>query len=136
MSLTWECSQDGLEPQFKQDIIDVLTPSPYDWRIVYGYRSLALQAELYAKYEAGGNRAAPPGKSAHNYGLAVDVQLLVNGQQDWNTRHPGWQWLFAAVLAAPRLHSGSGFGDSDHIERYNWHAFMNWQSPVNPQVTT
>ena len=36
-----------------------------------GYRSFAKQAELKKKY---GRRAAAPGKSKHNYGLAVDIQ--------------------------------------------------------------
>lgn len=39
------------------------------------YRSNERQAELYAKYKAGtGGRAAPPGKSFHGTGKAVDIQ--------------------------------------------------------------
>lgn len=136
MSLIWSCSQDGLEPQFKQDIIDLLTPSAYHWSIVYGYRTIAQQTVLYEAHLKGGPLAAPPGHSAHNFGLAVDVQYLVDGAPDWNIYHPGWTWLFDAVKAAPRLHSGRSFGDSDHIERYNWHQFEHWNDAVSPTVTT
>jgi D-alanyl-D-alanine carboxypeptidase len=134
--LTWQCSQDSLEPQFKQDVIDLLTPSEYHWAIIYGYRTLAEQEVLYQAHLAGGPLATAPGNSAHNYGLAVDVQLLVNGQQDWDTNHPGWQWLFAAILPTPRLHSGKAFGDDDHVERLNWREFKNWATTSPPTVTT
>lgn len=128
MSLIWECSQDGLEPQFKQDVIDLLTPSEYDWVIMYGYRSLDQQLELYNKHLAGGPLAAPPGHSAHNYGLAVDVQLRVNNEPIWKLDNPGWVWLFAAIRPTPRLHSGIAFGDADHIERLNWREYKDWDN--------
>jgi hypothetical protein len=136
MSLTWDCSDADLEPQFKADVVDLLTNSPYDWHIEYGYRTIAEQTKLYEAHLAGGPLAAPPGHSAHNFGLAVDVQLIVGGVADWDTSHPGWQWLFAAVLAAPRLHSGRGFGDDDHIERVNWHLYEHWNdTPPTPVAT-
>lgn len=134
MSLSWECSQDGLEPQFKQDVIELLTPSEYDWRIIYGYRTIELQTQLYEAHLKGGPLAAPPGKSAHNFGLAVDVQLIVDGNAVWDLSNPGWVWLFAAILPTPRLHSGRSFGDSDHIEVYHWQEHKNWN--ISPQVTT
>lgn len=43
-------------------------------KINEGLRSRERQAELYAKYRSGtGGRAAPPGKSFHETGMAVDV---------------------------------------------------------------
>ena len=39
-------------------------------RVSSGYRSTESQARLYAKYPA---RAAKPGRSLHEYGVAVDV---------------------------------------------------------------
>lgn len=131
MALTWDCSPIGLNPQFKTDIEALLTPSQYDWRITSGYRSLNEQQTLYEAHLKGGPLATKPGNSAHNYGLAVDVALILNGQEDWNTSHTAWQWLFSGIYAAPRLHSGTGFGDPDHIERYNWREYKNWNaSPV------
>jgi len=131
--LTWSCSQDGLEPQFKQDVIDLLTPSEYHWAIVYGFRSIELQTQLYEAHLKGGPLAAAPGKSAHNFGLAVDVQLLVDGQQVWDLSNPGWVWLFAAILPTPRLHSGKSFGDADHIERVDWRLFKDWANTPAPE---
>lgn len=136
MSLSWDCSQDGLEPQFKQDVIDLLTPSEYHWVIEYGYRTIEQQTKLYEIHLKGGPLAAPPGKSPHNFGLAVDVQLIVADEPVWNTDHPGWQWLFSAIIPTPRLHSGRSFGDSDHIERVHWHLYKDWVKELPSQVET
>lgn len=124
----WLCSQAGLEPQFAADVNKLLSESEYIWNVVYGYRTLAKQEELYKIHLAGGPLAAPPGRSAHNFGLAVDVQLFKPGTDDleWNVKAAGWQWLFNAVAVSPRMHSGISFGDFDHIERYNWKAFKTW----------
>ena len=131
--LHWACKTDGLQPQFLQDIEDLLTPSPYVWNAVYGFRTLAEQAELYKIHLAGGPLAAPPGKSAHNFGLAVDVQLFKPDSDDleWNVKAAGWQWLFDNIAPTPRLHSGISFGDFDHIERYNWQASKTWNKQVD-----
>jgi hypothetical protein len=145
--ITWDVNVADLAqlaPSFRVDVTTVLAASPYDWRVVYAYRSLDLQQVLYDKYRAGGPLAAPPGRSAHNFGLAVDVQLWVPDapspsdpmRMEWNVKARGWQWLFAAVKGAPRLHSGIEFGDFDHIERLNWKLYKDWSvqskpSPVN-----
>lgn len=117
-----------LKSQFRQDVNALLRDSPYDWTVIYGYRSLAEQQVLWEKYQAGGPKAAPPGKSAHNYGLAVDVALDGSDkpglQPDWNTEHPGWKWLFDAIWKHPRLHSGRSFSDSDHVEAVGWKALI------------
>lgn len=123
--IVWKCSQDHLDPTFKEDVVKLLTESPFTWNVMYGFRSTAEQNALYQKHLKGGPLAAPPGKSAHEFGLAIDVQLVENGRADWDTSHPGWKWLFAAIWAAPRLHSGRTFNDADHIERYNWKLHKN-----------
>lgn len=44
------------------------------------YRSCELQAELYARYQAGtGGKAAPPGRSWHNRGLSLDAPSSEQG---------------------------------------------------------
>lgn len=46
------------------------------FRVGSGYRSLAEQARLYARWKArvpGQAQAAPPGRSMHNFGLAADL---------------------------------------------------------------
>lgn len=46
-------------------------------RAVSTVRSSKRQAQLYALYKSGkGGRAAPPGSSAHEYGLALDVNIF------------------------------------------------------------
>jgi hypothetical protein len=117
-----------LQPVFRIDVEKLLHASPYHWTVTYGFRSREEQAELYAKFKAGGPRAAPPGKSAHNFGLAIDVALdgddtLAGLQPDWNTSHEGWRWLFDAIAEHPRLHSGRSFNDACHIERLGWGRF-------------
>ena len=128
MTLDWRSvDPEKLDPTFRRDVEALLESSPFAWTVLYGFRSLAEQEKLWRAYQSGGPRAAPPGKSAHNYGLAVDV--VPDGdpnkaglQPDWNTGHPAWKWLFEAVFRHPRLHSGRSFHDSDHIEAVNWKA--------------
>jgi peptidoglycan L-alanyl-D-glutamate endopeptidase CwlK len=56
-------------------------------RFAWVLRDAAVQAELYAKYKAGGPKAAAPGLSFHGYGLAVDFCLLVEGKSvSWDTK--------------------------------------------------
>ena len=114
-----------LQPSFRFDVEKLLRESPYSWTVTYGYRTIEEQESLWEKYKAGGPRAAPPGKSAHNFGLAIDVALdgddsLAGLQPDWNTSHAGWRWLFEAIAKHPRLHSGRSFNDACHIERLGW----------------
>lgn len=113
-----------LDPVFRKAVEAFLTASPYRWEVRYGYRSLEEQAALYAKYQAGGPRAAPAGRSAHNFGRAVDVVLdgseNPGTQADWDTSHPGWKWLTEACLHHPTLHSGARYADYGHIELVGW----------------
>lgn len=45
-------------------------------RIASGFRSIQQQAGLYEKYKReGGAPVAPPGRSRHNYGIAVDLHF-------------------------------------------------------------
>lgn len=126
MSVIWRVPKSGLKLPFRYDVDKLLDESPWPWVVTYGYRSLEEQKALYDIYLAGGAKAAPPGKSPHNFGLAVDVALdgepAPGLQPDWVLSHPGWVWLFDAVFDHPRLHSGRDFGDSDHIEAVNWKA--------------
>jgi hypothetical protein len=114
-----------LEPQFRKDIEDLLAPSQWTWYILYGRRTREQQQALYDKYLAGGPKAAPPGMSPHEYGLAVDIvpdnDPEKSGlQPQWNISNPAWEWLFEMVHRHPRLHSGKSFNDADHIERFHW----------------
>jgi LAS superfamily LD-carboxypeptidase LdcB len=57
------------------DILRELVEAGIDARVTSGHRSIARQRQLYRAHLRGGPLAAPPGKSAHNYGLAVDIAL-------------------------------------------------------------
>lgn len=126
MPIDWmKCDPDTLDPVFRKDVEEFLAASPYTWGVCYAFRSIALQKELYDKHLAGGPRAAPPGRSAHNFGLAVDVVLdgdpaKPGVQMDWVTTHAGWLWLKAKSIAHPRLRTGWKYADYGHIEAVNW----------------
>jgi hypothetical protein len=76
-------------------------------KLTSGLRSTALQAQLYARYKAGGNIAAPPGKSNHeiqNGGAfdATDAQQLNHILQSF----PGKRPIYAPTV---------GLNDSVHF---------------------
>ena len=78
-----------------------------DTNIISGYRSNEQQAQLYANYQNGtGGIAAPPGKSYHNSGNAVDM---------YATTPAGQKWLIAN---APKygIYPGANFGDPGHFQ--------------------
>lgn len=128
-----------LEPVFRQDLIDLLEPHPSTWYMLWGFRTGLEQSKLWLPYKAyldgtgpKAPKAAPPGNSPHEYGLAVDLVPDQNPdlpglQPEWNTAVPAWQWLFEAAHRHPRLKSGKAFDDSDHLEAFPWRARMHWR---------
>jgi hypothetical protein len=129
--IVWKVSRLSVDPAFADDIDALLMPDAAFWVVTFGRRTREVQAGLYATWllwldqHAGedprnGPRAAPPGSSAHEYGLAIDLTLVVNGKDDWNYKNTDWRRLVAAVKAHPRLHSLDSIGDTDHIECLHW----------------
>lgn len=123
--IVWRVPTTSLNRVFLRDVQQFLGESPYTWYVVSGYRSLKDQQLLYDKYKAGGPKAAPPGKSAHNYGKAIDVVLDADPDQpglqpSWNTKLAGWVWLKAKSIAHPRLKGGWSFSDWPHLEKFRW----------------
>ena len=128
-----------LEPTFAADVDTFLRDSRWTWYVVSGFRSLKEQAKLWLAYKAHldgtgppAPRAAPPGKSAHNYGLAIDVVLDTDDgkpglQPSWDRRLPAWVSLKTRSLPHPRLKHGWSFGDWPHIERFNWRRHVGWR---------
>lgn len=119
-----------LESEFLRDVTKLLSDSPHQWKVTEGLRSMERSKELNDAFVAGkGPRAAPPGKSAHNYGLAIDVALIDPKNSKvftWDTTQDGWQWLKVEVDKHPRLHSLHSVGDWPHIEKVQWQQFKNW----------
>lgn len=59
-------------------------------RIVQGMRTIAEQNELYAQGRTKPGKKvtnAKGGTSYHNYGLAIDLVEIKNGQANWNFRY-------------------------------------------------
>jgi hypothetical protein len=116
----------GLWPPFREVVTEYLQPwveyFGLEGRIVSGFRSIEEQDALFhlgrtqAQYNArvrlqgrnGSVTDAPPGSSAHNYGLAIDVEgrnqseiiqvgaALGFGTVSWDPAHlewPNWQAL-------------------------------------------
>ena len=115
----------GLWPPYAEAVRILMRYSDYyglQGTIVSGYRSLEEQTRLYAKGRTaaevqarvrkqgrgGAVTDAPPGTSAHNYGLAVDLEgrdqaLIIDlgrqlgfGTVSWDPAHlewPNWQSL-------------------------------------------
>ena len=117
----------GLDQQFEYDVVALLAKLPDLWRIYYACRTCQEQAKLYAQ-----GRTAPgeivteakPGQTPHEFGLAVDVVLIVDGKEVWDYANPAYTRLWAAILASPTLHSGHDFPtpDNDHIQSLKWYA--------------
>jgi peptidoglycan LD-endopeptidase CwlK len=91
-------------------------------------RSNDEQTALYAQGRTAPGHIvtdAPAGRSAHNYGLALDVVPMVNGKPDWNGHDPIWfkigqlgQNAGLTWLGAP----GSEFPEMPHFEHPDWRA--------------
>lgn len=94
-------SIDGLSPVFKSGITAMFRDMPPELRaaveINEATRSNEYQAELYGKYRRGeGGIAAPPGKSRHNHGEAIDLSPPGG---DWKNKTPEYkaalEWIYA-----------------------------------------
>lgn len=122
-----------LLPQFVQDVNDLIGPAPHAFYVTEGFRSIERSNALYASYIAGdGPRAAPGGRSAHNFGLAIDIALdsdlhTPSLQPTWDIKMEGWLWLRGAVNKHPRLRGGWWYSDWPHIEVYKWQQYKGWR---------
>lgn len=116
-----------LHPKVRSEVTDIITSinsAGVDMRITRAFATLAEQNALYQLYLKGGPKAAPPGLSYHNYGVAIDFCLLHKDgsvsfnmeedmdhdkKADWmevvnSFQYKGWKW-------------GVSFGDNDHLEK-------------------
>ncbi len=80
----------------------------------FGFRSFDEQRKLYLAWKAKtGGRAAPPGSSSHQYGLAIDAYRKGNsGGALWL---PKLYDILGAEAAKLGLHWGAAYGDRPHI---------------------
>lgn len=82
------------------------------------YRSLEEQQVLYQKYLAGGPLAAPPGESAHNYGLAVDIHVVENGVSKWSGIN--FEIAMTNFVNAGCVRLPPQYNDPGHLEHPQW----------------
>lgn len=84
----------GLDADFNSALVNLFSAAPEDirgnLRVTSAYRSPEIQQKLFsdalAKYgsEAAARKwVAPPGKSRHNHGLAVDLKYLDDTARQW-----------------------------------------------------
>ena len=109
-------------------------------QFVQGLRSMAEQAVLYAKgRDANGNvidqgsvvTNAKPGQSMHNYGVAFDVCVVVNGQEDWNMDYPDLWEKMGELGESIGLEWGghwTGWQDHPHFQLVFGHIWQDFEA--------
>lgn len=150
MSIRWNGHDAALAQGMAARLTALIDPLPYNYSVAFGFRSGAVQDALYAQ----GRTTPGPivtnakgGQSAHNYGLAIDVYPIINGQLDYgysggspepsSQSQGAWQALWDAVDSDPLLFSGRRFStlyDPGHIERANWKLFIG--QPIPAEATS
>lgn len=85
-----------LHPAIRNEVIETITaieetklPPAISIRIVQGLRTFAEQQALYEQGRTRpGNRVtnSKAGQSYHNYGLAIDFALLIDGKLSWDIK--------------------------------------------------
>lgn len=127
----------ALMPEFAakvRQIVEGLDKRGFVVEITQGLRTFAEQDALYAQ---GRTRKGPKvtfakgGQSLHNYGVAVDFALMVNGKYAWPDPHPVWQAIGEEAVKAG-LEAGfywkPGKQDKPHVEwpRVDWRDLLAW----------
>ena len=108
-------------------------------RVVQGYRTFAEQQALY---DQGRTKPGPkvtnakPGQSFHNYGLAIDFALLIDGKQiSWDIQKDWDGDLISDWLEVVKVFKEAGyvwggqwkFKDNPHFEKafsYTWQQLL------------
>lgn len=120
---------DTLNPEFKEQIIKLKESleqvTGLDWCIVQARRTIAEQNALYAKGRtAPGEKVtnAKGGQSPHNFGEAVDLCPMKDGNAWWNAPDKYWQSL-GGLAEGMGLVWGGNFKsiiDKPHVESKDW----------------
>lgn len=106
--------------------LSACTNAGIDVLVTCTLRSNAEQAALYAQGRSGPGHIvtnAPAGRSAHNFGLALDVVPMVNGKPDWNGGDPIWQQIGQLGVAAGLQWAGTPgfpFPELPHFQHPTW----------------
>lgn len=115
-----------LHPKLRDEASDIYKkicaamPAGTVCRFTHTYRSIAEQEALYAQGRTKPGKIvtnARGGNSYHNYGLAVDFVLIINGQASWKVDST---WLkVIEIFEAHGWESGHRwkFKDSPHVQK-------------------
>lgn len=128
-------SLDDLKPEMRP-LVDAFLAAcanaGLDVLVTCTLRSSDEQAALYAKGRTVapiGRRwvvtDAPAGKSAHNYGLAIDIVPMIAGKPDWEGTDPVWQQIGQLGVAAGLEWAGTPgfpFPEEPHMQYPSWRA--------------
>lgn len=101
-----------------------------DLLITCTLRTLEEQAILYAQGRTTPGKIvtkAKSGQSAHNYGFAIDVVVMMHGKPDWEGVSP--QWQEAANYAKARELDWYGAPDAEFHELAHFQ-FPNWRTLI------
>ena len=117
----------SLHPAVRAKAIEFVTKAEkqgIQLRITSGYRTHALQNELYSQGRTKPGTIitnAKGGQSFHNFGLAIDVVPIVNGAAVWNTdwnkiavigKSVGFQWGGDFISFKDKAHFEMKFGNT------------------------
>lgn len=129
-----------LHPKVKEDFINFINDAEaalgITIRITQGLRPFAEQAALYAQgrtvfVDSKGRKLgivtnAKPGQSFHQYGLAVDLAIMVDGKVDWNFDYSKLK-PFAAKYGISWGGDWKSFKDRPHFEKglgHTWRTLL------------
>jgi peptidoglycan L-alanyl-D-glutamate endopeptidase CwlK len=141
---------DTLHPKIRQEVKDIYlnevvpTLTNITCRFAYTLRTFQEQDALYAQgrtklYDNNGKKLgivtkAKGGQSIHNYGLAFDIVLLVNGGASWDDvkdfdKDGKPDWMEVVNIYKRHGYTWGGdwkFKDSPHLEKsgYDWRTLL------------
>lgn len=118
-----------LEDGFREKIVTLLDSAEqktgYKWIVTSGRRTMSEQKKLYDQGRTSSGPVvtkAPPGSSAHNFGLAADLAPMKEGKIWWEAPKSVWRQM-ADCAQSMGLVAGYYFKtifDAPHVEDKAW----------------
>jgi len=96
-----------------------------DWIVTSCRRTMAEQQAIYQQGRTTPGKIvtkAPPGYSAHNYGLAADLAPMKDDKIWWNAPDIIWKQMadVAVKLGLEAGYNWTGFQDKPHVQDKSW----------------
>ena len=108
----------GVQEKFEEFVLQIQDTTDYVVLITNGYRSVEKQVELVNNFQETGKdpRPAIPGKSLHQYGLAIDINLRGSDGKLISTESSDEEWRETGVVDIANrlgLRWGGNFKNND-----------------------